>query len=55
MINLYCLIFGHKFIVSRDSFEQGIKWVTRTPVNYCLHCGLTKKECGIQQSENKLK
>ncbi len=51
MINLRCILFGHKF-------AYGYWWDIDMDIpvgnssKKCIHCGLTKEECGIKLKSN---
>lgn len=61
--SLYCVLFGHKFKALARSYtpaylkqaEMGLVSLTATqdyhvvtqPIDFCIRCGLTKKEVGI--------
>ncbi len=50
MINLRCLLLGHKFMrttnIDRgDMFTGNV--LTQVPSEHCCNCGLTKKELGF--------
>jgi hypothetical protein len=39
---LWCKIFGHKFMANVGS--EGTYWRVLAPVEFCVRCGLSKKE-----------
>jgi len=41
-IRLWCRIFGHKFLARVSVI--GEPFGVYTPMNYCINCGLSKKE-----------
>ena len=47
MINLRCILFGHKFIYGYWSDSESLYTKTKRS-DVCIHCGLTKEECGIK-------
>ena len=53
MINLRCILFGHKFKGKRfvRNLYDGELWET-VYTQLCVKCGLTKEECGIKLKNN---
>jgi len=53
MINLRCILFGHKFL-ERHIYKHGEKIVGTKFVSTdnCIYCGLTKEDCGIKLKNN---
>jgi hypothetical protein len=48
-VKLWCRIFGHDFVAHRDMpHEVTEKW----PSNWCVNCGLTRKDLGLELIHN---
>lgn len=49
--SLWCVLFGHRYILVERAYHEPIGGVTRTDTltktDFCVNCGLTKKEVGI--------
>lgn len=43
-MSLYCRIFGHKFIGTKQWLEGDKSITQRMPVDFCINCGLSKKD-----------